>query len=76
MSSSQRNKVKNIFMFLFFSFSINSFADSKRDVWQKPELVLKTLLSDSKDATFCEIGSGNGYFTLKAANYVKKVIAT
>ena len=51
-------------------------AVDKRDIWQKPNKVLSALNLNKKDDVFCEIGAGDGYFSLKASKYVKEVIAT
>ena len=47
-----------------------------RDKWQKPELLFKSLEFNSKEDVFCEIGSGDGYFSIKALAHAKKVIAS
>jgi ubiquinone/menaquinone biosynthesis C-methylase UbiE len=41
---------------------INNFEDPKRDLWQKPELVMK-LLSPLKGLEVIDIGVGSGYFS-------------
>ena len=56
-------------------FSVSAFASS-RDVWQKSEKIFKAIGNKKRVSVFCEIGSGDGYFSLKAAKLFDKVYAS
>lgn len=45
-----------------------------RDVWQKPQIVIK-MLGDLSGKTVADIGAGTGYFTFRFAMEAEKVIA-
>jgi cyclopropane fatty-acyl-phospholipid synthase-like methyltransferase len=53
---------------------IARFDDPKRDVWQKPKIVLQSMQLDSSMSVM-DIGAGSGYFSLRMAPLVKQVIA-
>ncbi len=50
------------------------YRDTNRDLWQKPEMIFD-LLGDLTDKTVADIGAGTGWFTLRLAPHVGKVIA-
>ncbi len=47
--------------------------DKERELWQKPNLVLK-MLGDISNKVVAEIGSASGYFTFRIAQKAKKTI--
>lgn len=51
-----------------------SVPDVGRDVWQKPDLVIREL-GDITDKTIADIGAGTGYFSFRLAFKAAKVIA-
>jgi ubiquinone/menaquinone biosynthesis C-methylase UbiE len=53
---------------------IISTPDIGRDVWQKPDLVIREL-GDISDKTIVDIGAGTGYFSFRLAFKAAKVIA-
>ena len=53
---------------------IRRFSSPERDRWQKPEAVLDQMNLDSS-MTIMDIGTGSGYFTLRLAPLVDRVIA-
>ena len=61
---------------LLIFFIVDTATAVDRDIWQKPNNILSALDLDKENDVFCEIGAGTGYFSLKAAKYVKRVIAT
>ncbi|MEC7277765.1 MAG: class I SAM-dependent methyltransferase [Bdellovibrionota bacterium] len=60
-----------------FLFSCSHTKISKRDKWQKPNKIFKAISSSNdKNKTFCDLGSGSGYFTLNAAKKYKHIYAS
>ncbi|HKK88263.1 MAG TPA: methyltransferase domain-containing protein [Saprospiraceae bacterium] len=53
---------------------IRRFSNPQRDEWQQPIEVLETMVLDSSMAVM-DIGTGSGYFSLRLAPMVKKLIA-
>jgi cyclopropane fatty-acyl-phospholipid synthase-like methyltransferase len=53
---------------------IKRFSNPDRDQWQKPNDVLRAMKLDS-NMTVMDIGCGSGYFSLRLASMVTKVIA-
>jgi SAM-dependent methyltransferase len=51
-----------------------SYNNTGREVWQKPEIVLN-LFDNLNDKTVADIGAGSGFFTFRLAEKTKKVIA-
>ncbi|MCX7743573.1 MAG: class I SAM-dependent methyltransferase [Flavobacteriales bacterium] len=52
---------------------VKQFEDPQRDVWQKPDTVIK-LLGDLKGKKIMDIGSGTGYFSFRLYNAGANVI--
>ena len=53
---------------------LEEYEDSKRVIWQKPELVI-SLIDNIEYKTVADIGAGSGYFAFRIAGRAKKVIA-
>ena len=53
---------------------LEEYEDSKRVIWQKPELVI-SLIDNIEYKTVADIGAGSGYFAFRLAGRAKKVIA-
>ena len=53
---------------------LDSYPDSRRPVWQKPELVIHKL-GDLSGKTVADIGASDGFFALRLTPLAKKVIA-
>lgn len=51
-----------------------SYVNTGREVWQKPEMVLN-LFDNLSSKTVADIGAGSGFFTFRLAALAKKVIA-
>ena len=67
------------FVLIFFFTSCSSQRRSKRDKWQKPELIFSAIAAGKnaeKSEVFCDLGAGEGYFTLKASNKYKHIYAS
>ena len=63
-------------IFILFLHSISGLA-SNRDKWQKPVKILNAFSTlNDKSKTFCEIGAGEGYFSLKASKRFQSVYAS
>ena len=53
---------------------LEEYEDSKRVIWQKPELVI-SLIDNIEYKTVVDIGAGSGYFAFRIAGRAQKVIA-
>lgn len=53
---------------------IKHFESKERDVWQKPDEVIK-FLGNLKEKIVYDIGAGSGYFSLRLSGKAKKVVA-
>ena len=56
--------------------SLNILADESRDTWQKPSEIFEAIEKESQNKVFCDLGSGDGYFSLKAAKRYKQVYSS
>jgi SAM-dependent methyltransferase len=52
---------------------ISVMEDNKRDIWQKPDVIIKSL-GNIKKQTIYDLGAGTGYFSTKFANQGAYVI--
>jgi ubiquinone/menaquinone biosynthesis C-methylase UbiE len=57
-----------------FETLVQSFENSERDVWQKPDEVV-ALMGDLKGKTVADIGAGTGYFSFRLATRAGKTIS-
>ncbi|MEM9928555.1 MAG: methyltransferase domain-containing protein [Bacteroidota bacterium] len=53
---------------------IDNYENTNRVIWQKPDMVLQ-MLGDISDKTVADIGAGKGFFTMRLAPKVKKIVA-
>jgi len=57
-----------------FEKQLEEYEDSKRVIWQKPEMII-SLIKDLEYKTVADIGAGSGYFAFRLAGRAERVIA-